>query len=112
MFRDVSKDDIAFIFRVKHLKCFQFTPLSQRNNHHNYLKVVSSLYVPSEFTFKMRILTALYFFCIYFPITINGDYYNKRRFLNERRLLQWMAFITMNDDYYNERWLLQETAIF
>jgi hypothetical protein len=90
MFRDVSKDGISFIFRVKRLKCFQFTLLPQRNNHHNHLKVVISLYVPSAFTFEMRILTALYFFCIYMTITINGDYYKKR------------LFFTMNGVCYSE----------
>ena len=107
MFRDVSKDGSSFIFRVKHLKCFQVTLLSQRNNHHNHLKVVISLSVPSEFAFNIRILTALYFFVhlhdYYYKrlfFTMNGDYYNKR------------LFFTMNGDYYNKRRLLQQTAIF
>ena len=79
MFQDVSKDRSSYIFRVEHMKCFQVTVLSQRNHHHNHLKVVVSLYVPSEFAFKIRILTAPYFFCVYMIIAMNGDYYNKRR---------------------------------
>jgi hypothetical protein len=74
MFRDVSNDGSSFIFRVKHLKCFQVTRLAQPNNHHNHLKVVSSIYVTYELTFTIRIVTVLFFVRLH-------DYYNKRRLL-------------------------------
>jgi hypothetical protein len=47
----------------------------ERSINHNHIKVVSNLYVTTEFTFKIHILTSLYFLCVYVIITIKDEYF-------------------------------------
>jgi len=95
-------------FQVQGLEVFPSCPFISTQQSAQPFKGGISLYVPSEFAVKVRILTASSFFCIYMIITINGAYYDERRFIamngdyyDERR------FIAMNGDYYDERRLLR-----
>jgi len=108
MFRDVSKGGSSFSgSRTWNVSNLSF--ISTKKPPWPFK--IGYLYVPSEFTFKIRILTALYLFCTYMTITVNGDFFTingdflkiNGDYYNKRRLLQWTVIITVNGDYYNKR---------